>query len=124
MDCGLLLFEEIFLCSGIGLFPPELECLLFEWTPFKLSSISLLWCSNEVAGFERGIAREGRDISKPPSMLSNSGSDAYFLMPLVQCSSVKTSDGTWDERLELSKLSYPALNMDNWEDWNGLSNSR
>ena len=103
---------------------PELECLLFEWTPFKVSSISLLWRSSEVAGFERGIARVGRDIPTPPSMLSNSGSDEYFFMPSIQCSSVKTSDDTWDERLVFSELSYPPLNMDNLRDWNGLSNSR
>jgi len=70
-----------------------------------------------VADFERGTAREGRDIARPPSTLSNHGCDAYFFMPLVLGSSVKTLDDTRDERLALSELPYPPLN---WPDRNEL----
>lgn len=120
---GLLLLAEIFLCDGIGLLLAELDLLGDEEIPFKLNSSSFLKCSMEVTDLERGIAGEGWDLTTPSSILSNRGSVAHFLMPFVECSSLKTSDDTRDERLPVGELSYPLLEIENWRDCNGLSKS-
>lgn len=120
---GLLLGVEIFRFEEIGLLLPELDFRPVEEIPFKLNSISFLKCSMEVTDFERGIPREGLDTGIPSSILSNRGSVAHFFIPLVDCSSTKTSGDTRDDKLPFGELSYPLLEMENWRDWDELSNS-
>ena len=77
----------------------------------------------DVTDFERGIPGEGCEIVKLCSILSNRGIVAHFLMPLVDCSSTKTSGDTRDERLPVGELSYPLLEMETCRDCVWLSNS-
>lgn len=77
----------------------------------------------DVTDFERGIPREGCEIGTLCSILSNRGSVAHFLMPLVDCSSAKTSGDTRDERLPVGELSYPLLEMETCRNWVWPSNS-
>ena len=85
--------------------------LLSEDVPFKLKSISFLYCSMEDAD------EEGFHITRPPSVVSNRGYVAHLLMlASVECSSLSELYDIRDEKLPLSELSYPLLETDDWRD--------